>query len=186
MAIIIRIIIAIIFITLIIRIFLINIDAQKTWVFCLSVFFAIMQHFSDCDGSAMFRISSNKHTKCNNSYQHQTLFDMFQTSSKFWFTWVGSHVLRVLYTHWEKRWGTHVLRVLSKNEFCALAPDFLIINFRLPCVSFVWQCLPLCLTIVSCVLSMFHVFSYIRRLLDNIGFSTSSATQHHQPCPQAK
>jgi hypothetical protein len=32
----------------------------------------------------------------------------------------------------KKRWGSHVLRVLSHIEFCALAPDFFIFNFRLP------------------------------------------------------
>jgi hypothetical protein len=33
---------------------------KKHVCLCLLVFFAIMQHFSDCDGNAIFRISSNK------------------------------------------------------------------------------------------------------------------------------
>jgi hypothetical protein len=57
---------------------------------------AIMQHFSDCDGSAIFRISSTQIAICTNSYQHRMQFDLFQTSSKFWLTCVGVHVLRVL------------------------------------------------------------------------------------------
>jgi hypothetical protein len=32
----------------------------------------------------------------------------------------------------QNMWGSLVLRVFSKNEFCALAPDFFINNFRLP------------------------------------------------------
>jgi hypothetical protein len=44
---------------------------------------AIMQHFSDCDGSAIFRISSKKGANRTNSYQHRMQIDMFQTSSKF-------------------------------------------------------------------------------------------------------
>jgi hypothetical protein len=51
----------------------------------------------------------------------------------------GSHVLRVLSKiSKQTSGGSHVLRVLSKIEFgvskiefCALAPDFFIINFRL-------------------------------------------------------
>jgi hypothetical protein len=34
----------------------------------------------------------------------------------------------------QKRWGSYVRRVLSKIELCALAPDWFVINFRLPYV----------------------------------------------------
>jgi hypothetical protein len=72
-----------------------------------------MQHFSDCDGSAIFRISSNNLSIWTNPYQHPMQFDLFQTSSKFWPTWVGVHVLRVL-SNIAQKGGVHVLRVLSK------------------------------------------------------------------------
>jgi hypothetical protein len=64
--------------------------------FFIMMFIIIVQHFSDCDGSAIFRISSNKVAVWNNSYQNPMQLDRFQTSSKFWLTWVGVHVLRVL------------------------------------------------------------------------------------------
>jgi hypothetical protein len=40
-----------------------------------------MQHFSDCDGSAIFRVASKNVGICINSYQNRTLLDLFQTSS---------------------------------------------------------------------------------------------------------
>jgi hypothetical protein len=46
-------------------------------------FLAIMQHFSDCDGSAIFGIHSKQVAIWINSYQNRTQFDLFQTSSKF-------------------------------------------------------------------------------------------------------
>jgi hypothetical protein len=68
---------------------------------CVSIwfqktYFAIMQHFSDCDGSAIF--GTETIAMWNNSYQHPMRFDLFQTSSKWGLTWVGVHVLRVLST----------------------------------------------------------------------------------------
>jgi hypothetical protein len=53
-----------------------------------------MQHFSDCDGSAMFGISPV--AIWTNSYQHPTQFDLFQTSSKLSLTWVGVQILQSL------------------------------------------------------------------------------------------
>jgi hypothetical protein len=50
--------------------------------------FTIMQHFSDCDGSAIYRISPNNLSIWTKSFQNPMQFDLFQTSSKFWFTWV--------------------------------------------------------------------------------------------------
>jgi hypothetical protein len=50
------------------------------------LYYAIMQHFSDCDGGAIFRISSNKFVICTKSYQNRRRFDLFRTSSKFWRT----------------------------------------------------------------------------------------------------
>jgi hypothetical protein len=46
-------------------------------------YFAIMQHVSDCDGNAIFGISSKQNTIRTNSYQNRTQFDFVQTSSKF-------------------------------------------------------------------------------------------------------
>jgi hypothetical protein len=43
----------------------------------------IMQHFSDSDGSAVFRIFSNKVVIWTDSRQHRTQFDLVQTSSQF-------------------------------------------------------------------------------------------------------
>jgi hypothetical protein len=65
-----------------------------------------MLHFSDCDGSAIFGISSN-------NFQSGPIIINIgrnQTSSKFWLTWVGVHVSQKLF----KKVGVHVLRVLSK------------------------------------------------------------------------
>jgi hypothetical protein len=45
--------------------------------------FAIMQHLSDCHGSAIFRIASEKLGIWPNSYQHPMQFDLFRTSSNF-------------------------------------------------------------------------------------------------------
>jgi hypothetical protein len=59
-------------------------------------FIIVMQHFSDCDGSAMLRISLKQVAIWNNSYQNPMQFDLFQSSSKFRLTWVGVHVPRVL------------------------------------------------------------------------------------------
>jgi hypothetical protein len=42
-----------------------------------------MQHFSDCDGSAMFRVSSKQIAIWTTSYQNPEQFDLVQTSSKF-------------------------------------------------------------------------------------------------------
>jgi hypothetical protein len=61
-----------------------------------AVCITIIQHFSDCDRSAIFRISSKEIAIWNNSYQHPMQLDLFQTSSKLWLTWAGVHVLRVL------------------------------------------------------------------------------------------
>jgi hypothetical protein len=43
----------------------------------------------------------------------------------------GGHMSSGCFQHREG-WGSHVLRVLSNIEFCALAPDLFIIHFRLP------------------------------------------------------
>jgi hypothetical protein len=60
-----------------------------------------MQHFSDCNGSAIFRISSKQVVICTNSYQHRMQFDLFRTSSKLWRTWVGVQSLQSLhYLHY--------------------------------------------------------------------------------------
>jgi hypothetical protein len=99
-----------------------------------------MQHLSDCDGSAIFRISSKQIANCTNSYQDRMQFDLFRTSSKLLRTdtkkerW-GSHVLRMLSKIAKKRWGSHIPRVLPKMKCCALAPDLFTINFRLPYVD---------------------------------------------------
>jgi hypothetical protein len=68
--------------------------------------FTIMQHFSDCDGNAIFRISSNNLSIWTNSYQNPTQFDLFQNSSKFWSLGCSENFLEKV--------GVHVLRVLSK------------------------------------------------------------------------
>jgi hypothetical protein len=39
-------------------------------------YFPIMQHFSDCDGNAIFGISSKQIAICTNSYQNPTQFDL--------------------------------------------------------------------------------------------------------------
>jgi hypothetical protein len=44
---------------------------------------AIMQHPSNCDGIAIFRISTNNCAIWPNSYQHPMKCDLFPTSSKF-------------------------------------------------------------------------------------------------------
>jgi hypothetical protein len=58
-----------------------------------SYYYAIMQHFSDCDGSAIFGISSKNTAISTNTYQHRMLFDLFRTSSMFSLIWVGVHSL---------------------------------------------------------------------------------------------
>jgi hypothetical protein len=99
---------------------------KKHICFCLSVFFSIMHDFSDCDGSAVFRISLEKtqiapiliNIGLNLTFFGPVQsFDLLILKKERW----GSHVLRVL-SKITKRWGSHVLRVLSKIEFCALAP----------------------------------------------------------------
>jgi hypothetical protein len=55
---------------------------------------AIMHHFSDCDGSAIFGISSINLSIWTNSYQHRMEFDLFTACSKFWHTWVGETSLK--------------------------------------------------------------------------------------------
>jgi hypothetical protein len=80
----------------------------------------------------------------------------------------------------QKRWGTHVLRVLSKIEFCAQAPDFFIINFRLP-YTYTW-----CLCAIVCIYTDYLgtlTFTSVTRLgrwLDLVGDSTSSMTRPRQ------
>jgi hypothetical protein len=66
----------------------------------------IMQHFSDCDGNAIFRISLKKKRNLDLFLSNRMQFDPHQTSSKFRLTWVGVHVLRVLSKHYSKRWGS--------------------------------------------------------------------------------
>jgi hypothetical protein len=60
------------------------------------VLYYAMQHFSDCVGSAIFGISSNKVAIWTNSYQIPMHFDQVRTSSKCWRTWVGVHSLQSL------------------------------------------------------------------------------------------
>jgi hypothetical protein len=52
-----------------------------------------MQHFSDCDGRAIFRVSSKNRFICPNSYQNRMECDLLRTSSKCWLIWVGVHSL---------------------------------------------------------------------------------------------
>jgi hypothetical protein len=108
-----------------------------------------MQHVSDGDGSAILRISSNKFSIWTNSYQHRMQFDLFQTSSKFWRTWVGVHVLRVLsqiiqkgggpcpegaFNNYSNRWGSSPCpwgRILiSLSSRAHLTPIPLSFHFR--------------------------------------------------------
>jgi hypothetical protein len=42
-----------------------------------------MQHFADCDGSAIFRISSKQIAIRTHSYQTRMDFDLFSTCPKF-------------------------------------------------------------------------------------------------------
>jgi hypothetical protein len=55
-----------------------------------------MQYFSDCDGSAIFRISSNNVAIWTNSFHNPMHFDVFWTSSTFSLSWVGGPLLTVL------------------------------------------------------------------------------------------
>jgi hypothetical protein len=99
-----------------------------------------MQHFSDCDGSAIFGISSKQVGICTNSYQHRIQFKVLTYFGGGRMSLGCSHKLQKsggrmflgCSQQVNKRLGTHVLRVLSNIEFCALAPDFFIIHFRLP------------------------------------------------------
>jgi hypothetical protein len=50
---------------------------------------ATMQHLSDCDGIAIFRISTKNCPIWPKSYQHSMQFDLLPPSSKFRLTWMG-------------------------------------------------------------------------------------------------
>jgi hypothetical protein len=60
----------------------------------------IIQHLSDCDGIAMFRISSNNCRIWPKFYKSPMQFDLFRTNSKYVLTWVevqSSHCLQKLH-----------------------------------------------------------------------------------------
>jgi hypothetical protein len=110
--------------------------SKQNWVFCYYATFLRLRR--ECHIQNLLE----QIAICTNPYQHRMLFDLFQTSSKCWLTWVGVACMSLgCFQKLQRRWGLHVLRVLSKIELCVLAPDFFIINFRLPCLPWGWEAL---------------------------------------------
>jgi hypothetical protein len=129
------------FITIIIRMFKhFNIDA-KNMCFFVCRCFLLLCNISQIATGLPYSESPRKKSQiplilikigCNlTCFGPVQSFDVLILNKDRW----GSHVLRVLSKIHKKRWGTHVLRVLSKIELCALAPDFFLINFRLPYIG---------------------------------------------------
>jgi hypothetical protein len=80
----------------------------------------IILHFPDCNGSAVLRISPQKHRIWPSSYQTLMRFGLFQSSSKFWLTWVGvlsSHRLQTIAHRGNHSEGS---RGSARNKRCRL------------------------------------------------------------------